>query len=72
VQKGPYLAALAKIDAVINKLAQDHGIKSFGGFNPASVNCESKDYIDAEHANPHCLQKIFDQFNDLVRAEGAA
>jgi hypothetical protein len=72
VQKGPYLEALAKIEAVTNKLAGDHGLKVFGGFNPASVGCSSTDYIDAEHANPHCLQKVFDQFNDIVRAEGGA
>jgi hypothetical protein len=72
VQKGPYLEALAKIDAATNKLAKDHGLKVFGGFDPATVGCVSTDYIDAEHANPHCLQKVFDQFNALVRAEGGA
>jgi hypothetical protein len=70
VQKEPYLSAVAKINGVTEELARKHGIKTFGGFNPASVGCESKDYIDAEHANPHCLQKIFDQFNDIVRREG--
>jgi hypothetical protein len=72
VQKEPYTTAVAKIEEATQKLARDHGLKIFGGFDPAKVGCEAKDYIDSEHANPHCLQKVFDQFNNFVRAEGGA
>jgi hypothetical protein len=27
-------------------------------------------YIDAEHANPTCLKKIFDEFAEIVKSEG--
>jgi hypothetical protein len=58
----PYAEALARVETLTQKFSKDYGFPIFGGFNPHKMGCTSKMYIDAEHSNPDCLQKIFDQF----------
>jgi hypothetical protein len=72
VQGSAYMTTLREVEAQTQKFAADHGLKVFGSFDPSKVGCVAQDYIDAEHANPKCLKNVFDQFNELVRAEEAA
>ena len=58
----PYAVGLAKIEALTQKFSTDFGFPIFGSFNPHKIGCVAENYIDAEHSNPACLQKIFDQF----------
>jgi hypothetical protein len=57
-----YADALARVEALTQKFSTDYGFPIFGGFNPHKMGCTSDQYIDAEHSNPQCLQKVFDQF----------
>jgi hypothetical protein len=65
VQGKPYAAGLARIETLVKKFATDHHLPLFGSFNPHKLGCTSDMYIDAEHSNMQCLQKIFDQFAAL-------
>lgn len=58
----PYAVGLKKIEELTQRIAKDHGLKTFGSFNPHDIGCTAEMYIDAEHSNEICLQKIFDQF----------
>jgi hypothetical protein len=73
VQGGSYSAGLDKIRDITRDLAAKHGLKIIGEFNPHAVGCTADMYIDAEHGNSACLQKIFDQYEailpELRRAE---
>jgi hypothetical protein len=62
LQGTPYAEGLKRIEALIQKIASDHKLPVFGGFNPHKLGCTAEMYIDAEHANDKCLQKIFDQY----------
>lgn len=66
----PYAAGLAKIEQLTRDIAARHGLKIIGSFNPHEVGCDASMYIDAEHGNPECLQKIFDQFTKLDTSRG--
>ena len=70
LQGSTYFEGLQKIDAMTHEIAARHGLKMIGGFNPHKVGCTSDMYIDAEHSNPTCLQKIFDEFAQIVKSEG--
>lgn len=71
VQGSKYMEGLGQIEKLTQDFADRYGFKVFGSFNPHKLGCTAADYIDAEHANPRCLKTIFDQFNQIVRAEGA-
>jgi hypothetical protein len=58
----PYAEGLARIEALTQKFSVEYGFPIFGSFNPHKMGCTSDMYIDAEHSNPKCLQKVFDQF----------
>lgn len=58
----PYGEGLARIEALTQKFSVEYGFPIFGSFNPHKIGCTSDMYIDAEHSNPKCLQKVFDQF----------
>jgi hypothetical protein len=62
VQGTPYAAGLSRFETLVQKIATDHHLPLFGSFNPHKLGCTSAMYIDAEHSNMQCLQKIFDQF----------
>ncbi len=62
LQGTPYAQGLKKIEELSQRIASDHGLKTFGSFNPHDLGCTADMYIDAEHANAKCLQKVFDQF----------
>jgi hypothetical protein len=66
VQDGTYPAGLDKIREITRGLAAKHGLNIIGEFNPHAVGCTAAMYIDAEHGNPACLQKIFDQYEALL------
>jgi hypothetical protein len=70
VQGSKYMEGLNEIEKLTDEFARQYGFKVFGSYNPHKLGCTAEDYIDAEHANPRCLKGIFDQFNDMVRAEG--
>ena len=58
----PYAEGLERVEALTQKFSSEYGFPIFGGFNPHKMGCTADMYIDAEHSNPNCLQKIFDQF----------
>jgi hypothetical protein len=62
IEGTPYAEGLARIEALTQKFSTEYGFPIFGGFNPHKMGCTSEMYIDAEHSNPQCLQKVFDQF----------
>jgi hypothetical protein len=66
VQDGTYPAGLDKIRGITRNLAAKHGLKIIGEFNPHAVGCTADMYIDAEHGNPACLQKVFDQYEAIL------
>jgi hypothetical protein len=66
----PYAAGLTKIEELTQRIAKDHGLKVFGSFNPHDIGCTPAMYIDAEHSNEICLQKIFDQYVALDKLRG--
>lgn len=68
----PYAAGLEKIEKLTQDLAQENGFETFGSFNPHKAGCTSDMYIDAEHSNPNCLQKVFDEFLALPSVKGGA
>jgi hypothetical protein len=70
IQGTPYAEGLAKVVALMKKLAADHDLPLIGSFNPHIVGCEASMYIDAEHSNSKCLKKLIDQFAALDRAKG--
>jgi hypothetical protein len=67
----PYAAGLKKIEELTQRIAAEHGLKTFGSFNPHNIGCTSEMYIDAEHSNEKCLQKIFDQYVALEKKQGS-
>ena len=62
IEGTPYAESLARVEALTQKFSTQYGFPIFGGFNPHKIGCTSEMYIDAEHSNPECLQKVFDQF----------
>ncbi len=66
VQGSDYMPGLEKIRQLTKDFATRHGLQIIGDFDPYKVGCTSDQYIDAEHANPACLQKIFDQYEALL------
>jgi len=68
----PYAEGVAKVEALTHKFSAEFGFPVFGNFNPHKIGCTSDMYIDAEHSNPQCLQKIFDQFLALGGASKAS
>ena len=65
VQGSVYAESLKKIERVAQHLADKHGLKIIGSFNPADLGCTAEMYIDAEHSGPECLSRIIDQFKQL-------
>ncbi len=63
----PYLEGLEQVKAVTRELAEKYGLNIIGSFNPYEVGCRAEQYIDAEHSNPQCLQRILTQYVDLDR-----
>jgi len=72
IQGTSYLAGLKKVEDITRQLAQKHGLKIIGSFDPDKVGCDEDDYIDAEHGNPECLGKLLNQFLALYPASQQA
>ena len=70
VKGTPYAAGLKKIEELTQRIAKDHGLKVFGSFSPYKYGCTTEMYIDAEHSNEKCLQKIFDEFVAIDKLRG--
>ncbi|MBL8789584.1 MAG: hypothetical protein JNM45_03745 [Rhizobiales bacterium] len=70
VQGTPYMDGLNRLDDLTRRIAAERGIPVFGSFNPHRLGCTADQYIDAEHANPKCLQHVWDEFIALEAAEG--
>lgn len=62
VQGTAYAEGLHRIELLTQKFATDFNLRTFGGFNPHKIGCTSDMFIDAEHSNLHCLEKVFDEF----------
>lgn len=63
--ESPYVKGLKPVIALQERLAAKFGIEFVGSYDPKDVGCVPEQYIDSEHANPSCLQNIFDQFKAL-------
>jgi hypothetical protein len=70
VQGTPYGEGLTQFETLVQKIATDHNLPLFGSFNPHKLGCTADMFIDAEHSHPECLQKVFDQFVAIEKAEG--
>jgi hypothetical protein len=70
VQGTAYAEGLNQFEKLVQKIASDHHLPLFGSFNPHKLGCTSAMYIDAEHSNMQCLQKIFDQFAVIDSQKG--
>lgn len=66
VQGGTYMEGLERVRQITRDFAEKHGLHIIGDFDPSKVGCTSDQYIDGEHGNPACLQKIFDQYEALL------
>ena len=53
-----YIPALRRVEEAVQALAEKHGLRVIGGFNPHDVGCTADMYIDGEHSNPLCLGEI--------------
>ena len=74
LQGSPYMEGLERVKALTRYLAKKYRLHIIGSFNPHDLGCGAELYIDAEHANPKCLQKILDQYVALdlsVRSSSA-
>lgn len=58
LKDGPYREGLHRVEKTVADLAQRHGIRVVGSFNPHDVGCTEDMYIDGEHSSPVCLGKI--------------
>lgn len=70
MQGTPYAEGLKRIEDLTQKFAKDFQLPLFGGFNPHTLGCTTDMFIDAEHSNEHCLQKVFDQFTAIDALRG--
>lgn len=68
----PYMKGLDRVRQITRDLAAKHGLPVIGEFDPAKVGCTADQYIDAEHANPACLQNIFNEYEAILPALRAA
>lgn len=64
-----YIEGLRRVESLTRDFADRHGFDVIGSFDPYVVGCHADMYIDAEHANPTCLAKVFDQFSRLPRSK---
>jgi hypothetical protein len=62
VQQGTYKDGLTRIENLIQEIADRHGLKVIGSYNPHDVGCVKEMYIDAEHSNKSCLAKVLAPF----------
>ena len=53
-----YMEALGEVRAVTQELADRHGLKLAGSFDPAATGCTDEMFSDAEHAGAACLGKL--------------
>jgi hypothetical protein len=67
----PYAEGLERIEKLIQDIANQHKLPVFGSYNPHTLGCTPEMYIDAEHANDKCLQKVFDQYMAIDAKAGA-
>jgi hypothetical protein len=72
IQGTPYQVGLRRVEEIVAGLAEKHGLRVVGGFNPHAVGCTADMYIDAEHAGPACLGRIIDEFRALDQRAGVA
>ncbi|MGI9478987.1 MAG: hypothetical protein ACR2PI_19955 [Hyphomicrobiaceae bacterium] len=72
VKNGAYRKGLARIEKITQDFGKKYGFKVFGSFNPVDVGCTAEMYIDAEHSNPECLGKIFQQYAAMNAVEKEA
>ena len=56
--QGPYAEGLRRVEDLTRDFARKYDWRIIGSFDPRVVGCTKEMYIDAEHANPHCLSKL--------------
>ncbi len=67
VRGSAYAEGLQEIEALTRDFADKHGLQIIGSFNPHDLGCGADLYIDAEHSNPECLQRVLNQYVELDR-----
>ena len=65
VKDSPYMNGLNRVKALTRHWSATYGFPIIGGFSPEHVGCTAEMYIDAEHSNPDCLAKIFQEYSAL-------
>jgi hypothetical protein len=65
--ESPYVKGLKPVIELQERLAAKYGIPFIGSYDPKDVGCVPSQYIDSEHANPECLQNIFDEFLEVEK-----
>lgn len=65
VKDSPYMEGLNRVKALTRHWSATYGFPIIGGFSPEKVGCSADQYIDAEHSNPTCLAKIFQEYSAL-------
>ena len=58
----PYAEGFARIEELTQRFSKDYGFPIFGSADPSVPGCVAEEYIDAEHAHPSCMKKIFALF----------
>lgn len=66
IRNTPYFAGMQRVEQLTKSIADKHGLRIIGSFDPAKVGCVDEDFIDAEHANAECLGKLLKQFNVIA------
>lgn len=68
LQGSAYMAGLAEIEQLTVGFAERFGLKVIGSFNPHDLGCTAEMYIDAEHSNPDCLQRVLNGYRGHATA----
>lgn len=58
----PYEEGFARIVTQTQNFSKEFGFPIFGSANPHEIGCVAEEYIDAEHAHPSCMEKVFAKF----------
>ena len=71
VRGSAYAEGLGRIEALTREFAEKHDLQIIGSFNPYDLGCGAELYIDAEHSNPQCLQRVLNQYVVLDQPIGS-
>ncbi len=65
IRGSEYFEDIGKVEAEMNKIADEYQIDVVGSFDPEAVGCVADDFRDYHHANLRCVKQIFDTIPDI-------